>query len=138
MKTLDVLKRIRDHEKRRARLELVKAEKRHDQQKARVERVHRRVTEARAELGEDAASMAIYHQFRIQMELLGRREQSFLDETGRVVEDRRGEVEVAAREAEVVSLVIEAREEEAALEARRDEEKELDQLALDAWLRKVA
>ncbi|HJN75518.1 MAG TPA: hypothetical protein QGF58_16430 [Myxococcota bacterium] len=138
MKTLDVLKRLRDHDKRRARLELVRAEKRHDQQLDRVERVNQRVVEARAETTEDAASLAIYHQFRVQMELLGRRERSFLDETGRVVNERRGEVATAVREAEVVALVIEAREEEAALQERRDEEKVLDQLALSAWLRKVA
>jgi len=138
MKTLDTLKRIREHEKRRARLELVKAERRHDAQQARVDRVDERVDLARAEAANDCASIAIYHQFRIQMELLGRRERSFLDETGRVVEERRDEVATAAREAEVVALVVEAREEEAALEARREEEKQLDQLALDAWIRKVA
>lgn len=138
MKTLDTLKRLRDHEKRQARLELVRAERRHDKQQGRVDQVAERVEAARQEPRNDAASLAIYHQFRVQMELLGRREQSFLDETGRNVDVRRGEVAVAAREAEVVELVIEARNEEAALEARREDERQLDQLALDSWHRKVA
>lgn len=136
MDTLERIRRLREHDKRRARLDLLQAERRHQAQRERLDAVEARVEKARREAPEgDAAELALYHAFRLRMEMVGRREQDFLSETGRIVDERRDVVTEKAREAEVVKLLQEARDEEAAYEERRDEEKDLAQLAVDGWHR---
>ncbi|MCP4804263.1 MAG: hypothetical protein GY913_23365 [Proteobacteria bacterium] len=136
MDTLERIRRLREHDKRRARLDLVQAERRHQAQRDRLDAVDARVQQARADAPEgDAAELALYHAFRLRMEMVGRREQDFLNETGRIVDERRDVVVVKAREAEVVALLQEAQEEEAALEERRDEENDLAEMAVQTWAR---
>lgn len=139
MTTLDRLQRLRDHDKRLARMDLVKAEQAHSSQEERVNAVVERIDEARKELEPgDPAELALYHAFRLRMEMQDRRERAFLKETSRQVEQRREEVSGKAREAEVVRLMREARAEEAAWEERRREEKELDEIRRDLFRRKAA
>lgn len=136
MDTLERIRRLREHDKRRARLDLVQAEKRHQVQQGRVDAVRTRVQTARDQAPEsDPAELALYHAFRLRMEVVSRREQQFLTETERVVDEHRGVVAEKAREAEVVALLQEAKLEEAAMEERRDEENELAEMAVQGWAR---
>jgi flagellar export protein FliJ len=139
MTTLDRLQRLRDHDKRLARMDLAKAESAHSTQEQRLAEVGQRIHQARADLGpSDPAELAQYHAFRLRMEMLSRRERAFLEETQRQLDKRRDEVSSKARESEVVRLMREARDEEAGWEARRTEERELDEVRRDLWLRKAA
>ncbi len=139
MRTLDRIQRLRDHDKRLARLDLAKAQSAHTSQEQRLREVGDRIDEARKDVSEvDPAELAQYHAFRLRMEMLERRERAFLAETERQVEKRRDEVSVKARESEVVRLMREARGEEEALELRRSEEREMDEIRRDLWLRNAA
>ena len=139
MRTLDRIQRLRDHDKRLARLDLAKAQSAHTSQEQRLREVGDRIDEARKDVSEvDPAELAQYHAFRLRMEMLERRERAFLAETERQVEKRRDEVSVKARESEVVRLMREARGEEEALELRRSEEREMDEIRRGLWLRNAA
>ena len=137
--TLERIKRLREHGKRMARLELVKAETERGAQHRRVQQLETRLETARAGVdSESAEDLARYHSFRMRMEVVGRREEHALQQADLKVEDKRSAVSAAAREAEVIRTLLDRRIEEGRQEAVRHERKASDEAAVQSWMRKAS
>ena len=136
--TLAKLKRLRDRERKAARMELARAQQAEAVQAERLASNRARVENARALSDtDDPAELARYHAFQLRMEMARRREQTRLDRRGRDVNERQDKLVDAMREVRVVERIQEIRAEQAALEHRRAEEQMLDEIGLQSWLRRT-
>ena len=137
--TLERIKRLRDHGKRMARLELVRAETERSAQHRRLQQIEDRLHSARNRVdGRCADDMARYHNFRMRMEVVGRRQEHALEQARLRVEDRRSAVSTAAREAEVIRTLLDRRIEESRQDRARHERGEQDAASVQAWMRKAS
>jgi len=136
--TLAKLQRLRDRQRKAARLELARAQKAEALQAERIATNRARVANARplAETA-DPVELARYHAFQLRMEMARRREQTRLDHRERDVSVRQGKMVDAMREVRVVERIQEIRAEQAALEHRRAEDQELDEVGLQSWFRRT-
>ena len=133
------LQRLRDHEKKEARLRLAKAEIEQERQAARLEANNAEIEAARESHNhDDPAEVARYHAFRLRMEMVRRREEQKLTRANEKVDVRRDALNEKVRESRTLETLIERSEEEAAQEMRRQEASLLDELGLMGWSRKIA
>ncbi len=136
--TLAKLRRLRDRERKAARMDLARAQQAEALQAERLATNRARVDHARTHSEtEDPAELARYHAFQLRMEMARRREQTRLDRRGQDVNDRQDKLVDALREVRVVERIQEIRAEQAALEHRRAEEQVLDEVGLQSWSRRT-
>lgn len=137
--TLERIRRLREHGKRMAHIELVRAETERASHLQRRKLLEQRIEAARNAADQGSAEdLASYHSFRMRMEVVSRRQEHALRQAELRVEDRREQVSAAAREAEVVKVMLQAREEEARVEEVRAERSANDEAALVAWLKRAS
>ena len=137
--SLAKLQRMRDRERKAARLELARAERAKASQAARLEENRHQARNARTLAQSiDPVELARYHAFQLRMEMARRRETTRLEKREQDVERKQAKLVEAMREARVVELVAEVRAEQEALEARRQESGVLDEVGLQSWFRRSA
>lgn len=137
--TLERIRRIRDHGKRMARLELVRAENERSDHRRRQALLDQRIETARSSAdASSVADMASYHSFRMRMEVASRRTEHAIQQAELRVEDKREKVSTAARESEVIKLMLENRIEEERVDQARSERGERDEAAVHAWMKKAS
>ena len=137
--TLERIRRLREHGKRMAHLELVRAETERANHLQRRKLLEQRIEAARNAADEsNAEDLASYHSFRMRMEVASRRQEHALRQAELRVEDHRVRVSNAAREAEVVKVMLQSREEEARVEEVRAERAANDEAALTAWVKRAS
>jgi len=138
-KILEHLKRLREHEKKQARLGLTKAELDEQRQKERIEAHHKTVDEVRENCNmDDPSEVARYHAFRLKMEMVRRRDASRLERYQTKVDQSRDKLTEKVKESRTLETLIENRAEaEAAVKAKK-EGAALDELGIQVWKRKTA
>lgn len=137
--TLERIRRLREHGKRIARMELARAESERAQHMERRKQLEQRIEAARGAADQNSAQdLASYHSFRMRMEVASRRQEHALHQAELRVDDHRARVAEAAREAEVVKVMMEARQEAARQEDARAERAVNDEAALTAWVKQAS
>ncbi len=137
--TLAKLQRLRDRQRKAARLELARAQRAEAQQAERLADNRAQVADARPLVETaDPVELARYHAFQLRMEMARRREQTRLEHRERDVNARQDKLVDALREVRVVERIQEIRAEQTALEHRRAEDQELDEVGLQSWFRRTA
>jgi flagellar export protein FliJ len=127
---LATLHRLREHARKTAGAELRRAETEHERQQERCDELQRTVAAARGATDEsDPASLACYHAFRLQSEVLSRREEARLAQRARDVDARRTRHVVAVRDELALGHVIERREAAETAEEDRKERMGMDEIA---------
>lgn len=137
--TLKTLQRLRDRQRKAARMDLARAQRAEDAQAERLAENRTRAAQARpmAATG-DPVELARYHAFQLRMEMMRRREETRLAHRGKDVAVRQELLVDAMREVRVVERIQEIRAEEATAEVRRAEDQELDEVGLQSWFRRSA
>lgn len=133
------LERLRNHEKRQARIELTEAqvEQTDIEQKLQDNQAH--VDETRnSTIDNDPMEVARYHAFRLRMEMTRRNQSDRLQGVSERVDTCRTRLDSAVRRAQTIEKLLEQRADEAAREARKNEATMLDELGLQGWWRKSA
>ena len=129
--------RLRKVEEHRARLELAEAEFEEKRRETELVKVEEDVRDSHAQTQrDDVNDVAQHHNYALRMEMTRREREADLQDQQRVVVGQRDHVRIKALDAKVVELVGESREEEAAVESRRKEQKQLDETGAQAWWRK--
>jgi flagellar export protein FliJ len=129
--------RLRKVEEHRARLELAEAEFEEKRRETELVKVEEDVRDSRSQTQmDDVNDVAQHHNYALRMEMTRRQREADLQDQQRVVVGQRDHVRIKALDAKVVELVGESREEEAAVESRRKEQKQLDETGAQAWWRK--
>ena len=137
--TLERIQRLREHGKRIARMELARAESERADHMERRKQLDQRIEAARGAADQNSAhDLASYHSFRMRMEVASRRQEHALQQSELRVEDHRARVTEAVREAEVVKVMMEARQEAARQEQARAERAENDEAAMNAWVKEAS
>jgi flagellar export protein FliJ len=137
--TLAKLLRIRDRERRTAHLALARAQHAEAKQAERLEVNQDRVRDARGlAMTADPVELARYHAFQLRMEMARRREENHLAVRAREVAVRQEKLVDAMREARLVERLQEIRADQMALDLRRAEDKEMDEVGLQSWYRRSA
>jgi len=136
--TLERIQRLREHGKRMARIDLAQAENERSTQRHLLDELEQRMDDARSNVDcENADDMARYHTYRMRMEIVGRKQEQVLVDADQSVEDKRSAVNIAAREAEVVSTMLDRRRElKRTVDERRDRQVR-DEVSMHAWMRKA-
>ena len=130
--------RLRKVQEHRARLELAEAEFEERRRASELQQVEDDVRDSREQTKmNDANEVAQHHNYALRMEMTRRQHEADLANQRQVVMGERDNVKEKALNAKVVELVGESREAEEALEARRKEQKELDETGAQAWWRKL-
>ncbi len=137
--TLSKLQRIRNHQRKAARIELARAQREQANQKEKLAENRTQVDNARsAAESNDSGELARYHAFQLRMEMARRREQTQLERKERNVASRQEKLVHAMREVRVVERLQEIRAEEDAQETRRTEDQTMDEVGLQGWKRHTA
>jgi flagellar export protein FliJ len=138
-KILEHLKRLREHEKKQARLGLSKAEREEQRQIERIEAHHKTVAEVRENCRiDDPAEVARYHAFRLKMEMVRRRNEARLERCQVKVDQTRDKLTEKVKETRTLETLIENRQEAEAAEKARKDGATLDELGIQGWKRKTA
>jgi flagellar export protein FliJ len=133
------LERLRNHEKREARINLASAETEKDEAEEALEANRHRIDEIRqGVIDNDPLEVARYHAFRLRMEMHRRTESGKLSSAVGRVDTCRTRLNLAIRQAQTMEKLIQNRADEAAREARKNEATMLDELGLQGWWRKSA
>jgi len=133
------LERLRNHEKRQARIELTEAQNEKDVAEVELAENVSHVQEIRdSTSADDPMEVARYHAFRLRMEMTRRRQSSRLNGASDRVDMCRNRLDSAVRRAQTIEKLLEQRADEAAREARKNEATMLDELGLQGWWRKSA
>lgn len=130
MSVLDSLLRLRAHQRRQSALSLKQAQVERDRQAEQVDSLRQAMDQARRDLRhDDAVSLADYHAWRLRQELAMRREAARLQQRERDVEIQQTRHSQNVREELTMEAVIEAREVVEQEEGRREEAREMDEIA---------
>ena len=133
------LERLRNHEKRQARIELTEAQNEKSMAEVELAENVAHVEKIRSSTSEDdPMEVARYHAFRLRMEMTRRRQSSRLNGASDRVDVCRDRLDNAVRRAQTIEKLLEQRADEAAREARKNEATMLDELGLQGWWRKSA
>ena len=133
------LERLRNHEKRQARIELTEARTEQTEIEERLVEDQAHVEEIRnSTIDNDPMEVARYHAFRLRMEMNRRNQSARLTSASERVDVCRGRLDNAVRRAQTIEKLLEQRADESAREARKNEATMLDELGLQGWWRKSA
>jgi flagellar export protein FliJ len=133
------LERLRNHEKRQARIKLADAETDKHEAEDALDANRQRVDEIRqGVIDNDPQEVARYHAFRLRMEMHRRTESGKLSHAVGRVDTCRTRLNLAIRRAQTMEKLIQNRADEAAREARKNEATMLDELGLQGWWRNSA
>ena len=134
---LPKLYRIRKYREHTARRDLVDAQ---DAQRAHEDRLRQNADQVATSRGEasveDPMDLARHHAYALRMEMDRRRETSQLSKRQREVVRRMSDVRHAAMATRTVERLAEMRQEVDTHEARRTEQRQLDELGLLGWSRR--
>ena len=133
------LERLRNHEKRQARIELTEARSEQTEIEQQLVENQAYVEEVRnSTIDNDPMEVARYHAFRLRMEMNRRNQSTRLNSASERVDNCRDRLDNAVRRAQPIEKLLEQRADEAAREARKNEANMLDELGLQGWWRKSA
>jgi hypothetical protein len=122
--------RIRERARQQTARQLAEADRVRDEQRTRVEAIVGSFIEGRAATNPaDPAELAAWHGWRLRQEIALRREEARLGQREREAEAARNRHVGRVRDELAVSGVIAARAEEEALDARRADDREMDDVA---------
>jgi flagellar export protein FliJ len=131
---LHTIRKMQQEKKRRA---FAEAQRVRDAQQAKLEAMSERVDAARSsEAGEEAHWVAQRQSWCLQMEMRRRAEHKQLENHSEEAERRRAELQSASRDEQKVEVVVEEAHQAAAIELRRGEERQNNELASQGWWRK--
>jgi len=132
--TLHTIRKMQQEKKRRA---FSAAKRVRDAQQARLDEIAEQVETTRDGCdGESAHWIAQRQNWYLQMEMRRRAEQRQLDTHNAEAARRHAELKAATRDEQMVNLVIGEFNQAAAIEQRRSEERETNELASQGWWRK--
>jgi len=135
-KALETLKRVRETQKRGARLAFGAKERERQMQEAKVDNIQDSMDRSRSGVlseGVEACWVAQAHAYSLRLEVELRRETTHLIQRSMEAEILQGELRKASQATKVVENVMERLEEQEALEAKRAEIRRMDDLAARRW-----
>jgi flagellar export protein FliJ len=132
------LHRIRKVEEQIARVETARREEDRDAHQAEIIQLNARVERSRSLFQDDAATLHHHHAFALHQELKRRNTQAALESANRAVDEARAELRRHSIETRTVELLAEGVDAQAATDARLSEQRELDEVGSQRWLRKAS
>ena len=132
------LHRIRKVEEQIARIESVRCEVVRDAHEAEVIQLNAGLDRSREMFTDAAATLHHHHAFALHQEMRRRGAEAELVAANRAVEEARDELRHHAVEARSVELLAEAFDTRIATDARVSEQRELDEVGSQRWLRKAS
>lgn len=131
------LHRIRKVEEQIARVETVRREEVRDDRQAEVIQLDAHMDQSRELFQHGAATLHHHHAFALHQEMRRRGAEADLAAANIAVEDARATLRKTAIDARTVELLAEAFAERVATNARATEQRALDEVGSQRWLRKA-
>ncbi len=134
---LDRIHRLKKYTEQCAQMDLAEAETIAEAQAQRVSRANFLVEDSYANCGASIGDIAQHHAFALRTEMTRRKDEAQLVMMRREVSDKRKDVIAASVDKKVVELVAEHRASEQLQNAARKTQRQLDEAALQVWIRRT-